>query len=108
MLPFTVKEYVGLGSIARRNDDDRIVQALDAATAAKVVANLPGGWHTYPGGVVGSTLDGYWRLPRVLPVRSQPPKVALVANLEDTTEDAVDEESPLDTGTCLSEEKRKV
>ncbi|KAK4699020.1 hypothetical protein P7C70_g7245, partial [Phenoliferia sp. Uapishka_3] len=76
----TIKQYVGLGCLQYREDHERIEKALDAAGATSDVADLPAGWHTYAGGVVGFELDDdLYTLPRVLPVRPYAPNVEIIS-----------------------------
>lgn len=85
-MPFTIREYVGLGSIKHRGDSDRIENALKKADAGTVVADLACGWHTYAGGAAGSKLDGKLHLPRVIPVRSVQPSVMVIEKKKPSTE----------------------
>ncbi|KAK4702408.1 hypothetical protein P7C70_g3811, partial [Phenoliferia sp. Uapishka_3] len=59
-LPFTIREFVALGSIADRQNEVLVHDALSAAGADKVVEQLPDGWHTYPAGAGGTQVDDPW------------------------------------------------
>ncbi|KAL8277090.1 hypothetical protein RQP46_010518 [Phenoliferia psychrophenolica] len=92
----TYPQYVGLGSIKHRGDSDRIENALKKADACTVVADLACGWHTYAGGAAGSTLDGEFYLPRVIPVRSVQPSVAVVVEKKPKKEEVESEDEDED------------
>lgn len=74
-LPFSIKEYIGLASASHYADDDRIERALVDGGAAEIVAGLKEGWHSYPGGVMGSRLSDDWELPRIIPAHPKLPSV---------------------------------
>lgn len=65
-LPFTIREYVGVGSLEHWGDDARIQESLAFAAADEVVSSLPDGLDSYAGGSVGNRIDHRWNFPRVI------------------------------------------
>ncbi|KAI5479994.1 P-loop containing nucleoside triphosphate hydrolase protein [Pseudohyphozyma bogoriensis] len=88
-LPLTIKEFVALGSINDRHDDELIKNALRSSGAYEVATSLPEGWHSYPSSYEGSTMMAaqpemdvamYQRMgggnrPEVVPTRPAKPKL---------------------------------
>ncbi|KAI5480677.1 aldehyde dehydrogenase [Pseudohyphozyma bogoriensis] len=80
-LPFSIREYVALGSVEHRNDDLRVRDALRAAGADTVVDGLPDGLNTYPTSASAdfspsdpwASLEATWDLPRLSSTPLCPP-----------------------------------
>ncbi|KAI5479926.1 phosphatidylinositol glycan, class M, glycosyltransferase family 50 protein [Pseudohyphozyma bogoriensis] len=80
-LPLTIKEFVALGSINDRHDDELIKNALRSSGAHEVATSLPEGWNSYPTSYEGSfqMRDGYGGYtamrPRIVPCRPAVPRI---------------------------------
>jgi hypothetical protein len=81
VLPMTIKEYVGLGSVDDYDDEGLITKALHASTADVVVDQLADGWDSYAGGMMGATLStDDWQLPQVVPHPPTAPTLEIVSD----------------------------
>lgn len=70
-LPFTIKEYVGIGCADKEQNEEGIWDALALTGADKFVADLPEGDNTYVDAGSGVALDSRWKLPRISPLKKE-------------------------------------
>lgn len=68
IVPFSIREFVGLGYVDDKDDDQLVKDALVASGAEEVALSLEEGWWSYPAG-------GSYSLPRLVPTRPAIPRL---------------------------------